>query len=156
MSRQAKKVAEIIAGGVVLALAAALWLRRGPLLPVDPVPPADTSAPAGAATPAAGAPEAASPEQVARLFGWRRAPAPKPLPAAPSPLPAEPPAAADWLAYVGFVADTDGERFLFKDRRTGKVIPVSTVSAEWRLVESRDKELIAEYQGRLYALKRGK
>jgi hypothetical protein len=57
---------------------------------------------------------------------------------------------------VGFVAEADGgERFLFKDRRTGNVVPVSAAS-QWRLIEARPGELIAEHEGRLYVLKRGK
>ena len=100
-------------------------------------------------------PAAASPEQIAALFGWRP-PAPPPAAAPAAPPAASPPAPADWLAYVGFVADGDGERFLYKDRRTGKVVPVSTGSSEWRLVEARAGELIAEHEGRLYVLKRGK
>ncbi len=155
MTRAAKRAVEIAAVAAVLALAAALALPRGPRLPAA----AEGPPPAPAATrgPAAGAelPQPASPEQIAGLFGWRP-PVPQPPPPPPAPPTASPPVAADWLAYVGFVSDVDGERFLFKDRRTGKVVPVSAGAGDWRLVEERPGELIAEHDGSLYVLKRGK
>lgn len=151
MTRAAKRAVEIAAAAAVLALAAALALPRGPRLPADAGAPAH--APETVSGPAAGAelPQPAPPEQIAGLFGWR-----PPVPQPPAPPPASPPVAADWLAYVGFVSDADGERFLFKDRRTGKVVPVSAGSTGWRLVEERPGELIAEHEGSLYVLKRGK
>ncbi len=149
------RAAEIAAAAAVLVLTVLLLVPRGPRAPAARAPIASTTGPARALAPGAGLPEPALPEQIARLFGWRP-PVPPPAAAPPAPAAASPPAPADWLAYVGFVADRDGERFLFKDRRTGKVVPVAAASREWRLVEAREKELIAEHEGKLYALKRGK
>lgn len=153
MTIQAKRTVEAVAVAVVLALAAALALPRGPRRPAETGAAAQAPAAVGGSAPGVELPQPSSPEQIARLFGWRP---PVPQPAQPAPAAAMPPLPADWLAYVGFVADAAGERFLFKDRRTGKVVPVSPSSADWHLVETRANELIAEHDGKLYILKRGK
>ncbi len=152
MSKQVRQALEIAAVAAVLALAVLLALPAARQEPAGSAAAAQAPAPAAAVAPGGARPEAAPPEQIAVLFGWRPA-----RPAAAPRAPAAAPLAADWMAYLGFVTDSGGaERFFYKDRKTGRVVTVSAGESGWRLVEARASELIAEHEGQLYALKRGK
>ena len=157
MKRSIPRLGEVLLAAAVLAAAVAL------VVPVAPreLPPAAVSAlprepvPEAAALPSV-ARAAATPQQVAALFGWREAPAAKPVslkPAAPvKPVPPR-------LKQVGFVQSGDGTAsWIFKDTQTGSVITLNpgATSRGWTLVEVRDGEFLLAFEGTTHTIPRSR
>jgi hypothetical protein len=101
---------------------------------------------------------AVQPQQIARLFGWRkRVSVAKSEPAAPDSATTiteeMQPEVISYLRYIGYAAGSPGEcTYFVKDTDTGRIVPLRTTGAHdgWALIDVSEAGILVERDDTLY------